>query len=84
MASHPPFIGYDSEDKRDARSDKGRCVGGRCYPNYAPAEEDDWTLDVILLKFWRKYPYFLLSIVTGILVLIITTIFLCGRQVFLD
>lgn len=43
--------------------------------------DDDWTLDFILLHIWRKYPYTMLSTFVSIFVLIIATVWMCGRHV---
>lgn len=70
-----------------------RCVGDRCYAedyyNRIPrgrqitdeSSDDDWTFEFILSQIWRKYPYVLLSVLLSVLLLVITTVWLCGRHV---
>lgn len=85
------LLGYVNEEADGGYNGK-RCVGDRCYAedyyNRIPRgrqitdeSSDDWTFEFILSQIWRKYPYVLLSSVLTVLLLVITTVWLCGRHV---
>uniref|UniRef100_A0A914C4C2 non-specific serine/threonine protein kinase n=1 Tax=Acrobeloides nanus TaxID=290746 RepID=A0A914C4C2_9BILA len=70
-------IGYQQEDNEK----KDRCVGGNCYPHpRLGTDEDEWTFEKILSVVWQKYPGYLLATIGTVFMLLITTVWMCGRQ----
>ncbi|VDK44663.1 unnamed protein product [Anisakis simplex] len=48
--------------------------------NRKQLSERDWTLDIIITQLWRHHPAAFASILITIVLLILTTVWMCGRQ----